>query len=89
MTIYKYPLILEEHYNDFRTKLIGLPELYELWQTDVQRRKLKDQRSHDDGGTFDAIDVVVRGGAFMKFCTRRNEPLTVATLYLFASQSEN
>jgi len=88
MAIHAYPLILRDDYNGFRQILPDLPEDYEKWSYEVERKKAKDRHAYESGGgSFESHDVRVNGGKFVEYCQRIKSSPTISVLYNFVNES--
>ena len=81
MAIVYYACIPRENYNVFRYILPDLPETYEQWVADQERKKRKDRRS--EGGSFEAHNVLVNAAKFKRYCEENKEPPTLSMLLRF------
>ncbi len=81
MAIVYYACIPRDNYNVFRHILSDLPETYEHWVADQERKKRKDRRS--EGGSFEARNVLVNGAKFKRYCEEKKAPPTLSMLARF------
>jgi len=85
MAIIYYACIPRENYNVLRHILPDLPETYEHWVADQDRKKRKDRRRHTSakGGSFEARNVLVNGAKFKRYCEEKKESPTLSMLVRF------
>ena len=89
MAIVYYASIPRDNYNVFRHFLPDLPETYEQWVANQERKKKKDRRKYTaaEGGSFEAHNVLVNGAKFKRYCEEKMEPPTLSMLVRFVNDS--
>jgi hypothetical protein len=90
MAIVHYACIPRENYNVLRHILPDLPETYERWVADQERKKQKDRRQHTAarGGSFEAHNVLVNAAKFKRYCEEKKEAPTLSMLDHFVNDND-